>query len=531
MLDLIQADHIAQIVTLEEKAIKTHKLEGGVISDNRKAVFYSDGGYRMATHLRTAPPPVGGYGLFGFLWVPGKPKKGHGCSGFTPTDCGLVNNYELGKEFGDAKVTPTEVTVVAYMESMGATFDCASNNVAEVEGIYAALSIAKQLDIKDILIISDSRYALQGLWKHCANWCEQGWLKEGKPRPNAAMWERVYTLFKELQDKGVVIKGEWVKGHQDNKGNIEADRLAGLSMNACTNGITDFVMTVTDPSDQWNPKVNIHPMITESRFYYDAMDDTNIYNGHSFFYMADPKKLDEDQYGKASSDMMMTCLAMRNPDPVLQTLWNTCSAFKHYNKLSVFIGRLDLALRPANYQQILVRGLDWFRSNPHRIEIQLPCKTPILRQMPTLNHGNSGMAEMRSLRDMLVSFMDGKAYDFPHHVVNDVTDQIYKTVTTKKGDVLEPVMAVNDKTLNLDVTWDSPQYGRMKDKVSLAEAVAVPRFRHFKHFTTLTDLKCYVITVREGIAGYRYFFIVSTSDAVGIWAGVYSNRKTLLIHN
>lgn len=531
MLDLIQADHIAKIAELEAAAIKTHKLEDTVISDKRKAVFYSDGGYRMPSHFRTAPPAVGGYGLFGFMYVPGKAKKGHGCSGFLPTDCGLVNNYELSKAFGDSQTIPTEVTVVAYMESMGATFDCASNNVAEVEGIYAALSIAKKLDIRDVLIISDSRYALQGLWKHCESWCEQNWLKDGKPRPNADMWARVYTLFKELKDNGVVVNGEWVKGHQDNKGNIEADRLAGMSMNACTNGVADFVMSVTAPSDQWNPKVNIHPMITESRFYYDGIDETNIYNGSGFFYMADPKKLDEDQYGKASSDMMMQCLAMRSPDPVLQSLWNACAAFKHYNKLSVFIGRLDLALRPVNYQQILVRGLEWFRINPHRIEIQLPCKTPILRQMPTLNHGNTGMAEMRSLRDILISFMEGKIYDFPHHVVNDVTNQVYRTVTTKKGDVLEPVMTVNDKTLELEVTWDSPNLGRVKDKLSLAEAVAVPRFRHFKHFISLTDLKCYVVTVREGGSGYRYFFIVSSSDAVSIYAGVYSNRKTLLIHN
>lgn len=531
MLDLIQAEHLAKVAELEEKAIKTHKLEDVVISNQRKAVFYTDGGYRQASHLRTSPPTVGGYGLFGYLYVPGKAKKGHGCSGFSTTDCGLINNYELGKEFGDGKKVPTDVTVVAYMESMGATFDCASNNVAEVEGIYAALSIAKSLNIRDVLIISDSRYALQGLWKHCANWSEQHWLKDGKPRPNAAMWERVYTLFKQLLDDGVTVLGEWVKGHLDNKGNIEADKLAGMSMNACTNGITHFVMNITDPSDQWNPKITVHPMITESRFYYDAVDDTNVYNGHSFFYMADPKKLDEDQFGKASSDMMMTCLAMKNPDPVLQTLWNACGAFGHYNKLSVFIGRLDLAMRPANYQQILVRGLDWFRVNPNRIEIQLPCKTPILRQMPTLNHGNTGMADMRSIRDILISYMDGKLDGFPHHVVNDVTSQIYKTVTTKKGDTIEPVMTVNDKTIEVDVMWDSPQYGRIKDKLSLAEAVAVPRFRHFKHFTSLKDLKCLLVTVREGIAGYRYYFIVSSDDAVGIWAGVYSNRKTLLIHN
>ncbi len=511
---------------MEDVAFKLHKVED---THARKAVFYTDGGYRMPSHIRVQPPAVGGYGLFGYTYVDAEPRRGHGTSGFTPTNCGLLNNDQVGKPFGENKLENHKVSVITYIEAFGAAFECKSNNAAEVEGIYAALKIIKQLGIREALIKTDSRYAQYGLWIKCPEWASKNWTKEGKPIPNVDVWKRVYELYTDVTATGAIVTCEWIKGHSDSKGNIEADRLAGTSMNVCVNGGGPEHVRFIEPAVAWNPKVDYHPMLTEPKMYLDSVDTGNRINDMSFYYMADPKKLDDDMFGKPSSDAMMAVVALRDPDPVLDKIHEAVSSFGLFNQKAVFISRLDLALRPNNYKQIAEYGLDWFRRNPHHNEIRLPDNTPIVRQMVSTNHGPSGMLEMRYLRDVLLQFMDKSLSTVPGVCITDVTDQIYREVTTKKKETVnEFIYDTADKTMTLGITWDDPSRGHSFIKLTLVEAVNIPRMRHFKHFTQLKDLKVYVVTEREGSAGFRHMTIISSESGIGIWSGVYSNLNIVL---
>lgn len=527
---LITEEQRARVKELDAIAQKVHKVEDIETTIPNKAVFYTDGGFRGPTHILVAPPPVGGYGLFGYLYYEHEPRKGHGTQGFTPTTAGLLNNDQLGKPFGESKIKPVKVTVRSYIMAMGAANDCKSNNTAEVSGILAALRIINDLNITEALIKTDSKYALYGLTEYCRKWSLNGWRKaDGEPIANIAQWKEVYRFYTDLLDAGVKITVEWVKGHLDSKGNTEADKLAGMSMNTCTNmKETIEVSTIIDPSCAWNPKIDTHPLITESKLYYDNIDSGNEIAGMHFYYTADPKKLEDDMFGKPSSDAMMACIALKETDPVLQCIYDTCAHFKHYNNMLVFVSRIDLAFRPMNYQLIQQYGIKSFRKDPHSMSIWLPCKTPIIRQMTNQNHGEAGMNEMRAIRDLLLSYMDKSIFTAPRVVVNDVTNIFYKTVEVKKKETIEPTFSNADKSIKVPVIWEHPVHGKVLDQLLLTEAINTPRFRHFKHFTKMNNVKVMVITVTKSEAGYSHYTLISSDDGFGIWAGVYANDVTVL---
>lgn len=527
---LITEDLRARILELDEVAKKVHKIDDVETGIQNKAVFYTDGGFRTASHILNAPPAVGGYGLFGYTYYEAEPRKGHGTSGFTPTNVGLLNHDQLGRPFSELKIKPEKVTVRSYIQAMGGTYDCKSNNTAEVSGILAALRIINDLGITEAFIKTDSKYALYGLTEYCRKWSLNGWKKsDGEQVANVAQWKEIYKFYTDLLDSGVKINVAWVKGHLDSKGNVEADKLAGMSMNSCVNeNGTIEVATVIDPADMWNPRVASHPLITESKLYYDNIDTGNEIAGLNFYYTGDPKKLEDDMFGKPSSDSMMACVALKEQDPVLQCIYDTCAHFKHYNNMLVFVSRIDLAFRPVNYQLIKQYGITALRKDIHSMMIMLPCKTPLIRQMTNQNHGESGMNEMRMLRDLLLTFIDNSIYTSPQVVVNDITDIIYKTVETKKKTTIEPVFESTDKSIVVPVVWEHPVHGKVLDKLTLTEAINTPRFRHFKHFTGLSNLKVFVITITNSQAGYKHYTVVSSDDGYGIWAGVYANSVTVL---
>lgn len=520
----------ARVRELDELAKKTHKIEDIDITTQNKAVFYTDGGYRQASHLLVAPPAVGGYGLFGYMYYDAEPRKGHGTQGFTPTPAGLLNHDQLNRPFGEARIPVSKVVVRSYLQAMGATFACKSNNTAEVSALLAALRIINDLNITYAVIKTDSKYALYGLTEYCEKWSRNGWRKaDGEPVVNKTEWQEIYKFYTDLKDSGVEIIVEWVKGHKDSKGNVEADKLAGLSMNSCVNSNgTIEQMAVTDPAEMWNVKVESHPLVTESKLYYDNMDVSNHIAGLHFYYTGDPKKLEDDMFGKPSSDSMMACIALKEPEPVLQCIYDTCADFKHFNDKLVFVGRIDLAFRPVNYQLIQQYGIGALRRDIHSMMIKLPCLTPIIRQMSNQNHGEAGMNEMRHLRDLLLTFIDKSIYTTPRMVVNDVTDYIYHEVEVKKKMVMEPLMANTEKSVTVPVAWEHPVHGRVLDQLILTEAVNAPRFRHFKHFTNLSDLKVLVVTSTNSDAGYSHYTIVSSSEGYGIWCGVYANQVMVL---
>lgn len=81
-------------------------------------------------------------------------------------------------------------------------------------------------------IISDSKYVVNYLaedwryvWNQITNWTRS----DGEPIANKELWLQLEEEIKKCEAKGVSIEFEWVKGHNGNKYNEQADKLAVAS--------------------------------------------------------------------------------------------------------------------------------------------------------------------------------------------------------------------------------------------------------------------------------------------------------------
>ena len=95
-----------------------------------------------------------------------------------------------------------------------------TNNRMEIQAAIEALSALKRGS--KVVLYTDSRYVKDGINEWLPNWKKRGWMTASKkPVKNKDLWQ--------MLDEAVArhkIDWRWVRGHDGNPGNEEADGLA-----------------------------------------------------------------------------------------------------------------------------------------------------------------------------------------------------------------------------------------------------------------------------------------------------------------
>ena len=108
-----------------------------------------------------------------------------------------------------------------------------TNNIQELKGIlYAMINYGVHTSVTGFmfppLVYSDSSYAINTLTNWMFSWASNGWRKsDGQIPENLELIQAYYDLYQ----KGYRIDLRKVKGHNGNKGNELADKLAKMRFN------------------------------------------------------------------------------------------------------------------------------------------------------------------------------------------------------------------------------------------------------------------------------------------------------------
>lgn len=95
-----------------------------------------------------------------------------------------------------------------------------TNNRMELTAAIEALTALKQSC--EVVLFTDSVYVMQGLTQWMPNWKARGWkTADKKPVKNQDLWQALDAAAQRHR-----IDWRWVKGHNGDPGNEEADRLA-----------------------------------------------------------------------------------------------------------------------------------------------------------------------------------------------------------------------------------------------------------------------------------------------------------------
>lgn len=96
---------------------------------------------------------------------------------------------------------------------------------AELAAIARALEVVRR-DF-NIAIFSDSKYAVNCLTAWYVGWQRNNWMtSDGRPVENKDIIQSILTKIEERERLSASTRLEWVRGHNRNKWNEQADKLA-----------------------------------------------------------------------------------------------------------------------------------------------------------------------------------------------------------------------------------------------------------------------------------------------------------------
>lgn len=102
-----------------------------------------------------------------------------------------------------------------------------TNNRMELIGAISGMKKAKSLGAENILLVSDSKYVLEGIRSWLDGWKKRGWRKADKKEPeNLDLWKDIDIL----KSKFTKLDCKWVKGHAGHPQNERCDELANKAM-------------------------------------------------------------------------------------------------------------------------------------------------------------------------------------------------------------------------------------------------------------------------------------------------------------
>lgn len=99
-----------------------------------------------------------------------------------------------------------------------------TNNQMEMMAVISAMRfLTKRAGPQRLLIMSDSKYVVNGITDWINNWKKNGWTNaKGMPVKNANLWQ----MMERERNRHIMTRFQWVRGHDGNHYNEMADRAA-----------------------------------------------------------------------------------------------------------------------------------------------------------------------------------------------------------------------------------------------------------------------------------------------------------------
>jgi ribonuclease HI len=472
--------------------------------------LWTDGGARPN-------PGFAGWGLHGYLYRLDAPKKGSGNPDHVLTEYG----YQLKSEAENPPVTP-----INYIDGHGSFGDAATNNVAELSAAFNGLRYAFEHHVQVVRIYTDSEYVRKGMNDWVPGWKRYGWKRStGEPITNVEDWRRLDEECEKLRARGVTVEFNWVRGHSDILGNMLADRKAtlGVMYSRDRKLITQIDSTTAD--GYWKNDVERHPFIGHRRMYFNTRREHMV---PGEYYLGEHGK-DDDMLGKRMSDGAFSLVRLKNPDQVVERVMEYQSELADGTD-NLMVLQLDQLYRPAVYQEVFEHGkyaLD--KQKPYRLDLYGLNDEPITRELrpPKLAY--------RAVE--CIGFLGEKLSQFQNQdeslAITDLTPILYETIvkTGKKETSvkmeLKAEYRVGFAALEVMANYKDAASGELcQESIILTLGIDLLDRNRLKALEGKNP-KVSLITWMESEFSFRHATVIEVDDAIGIWAGMYSNIRCL----
>lgn len=510
---------VTMLTTIETDMIEKETLVNNNISKTGKGIIlYSDGACRP-----TNPGNIG-WGVHGYLFQNELPKKGAGntthiltTSGYIPKVAKVQNGF-------------TEIKVLNYFDFFGSSLEQNSNNVAELEATRNALVKASEFEVDTITIYTDSEYVRRGVEEWSPTWVRRNWIKaDGTPVPNAKYWKMLLEVLNALKGKGILVKINWVKGHNEILGNVMADKLATIGAMYSIQRMVRNEFTVSAPEGYWKLTSEKHPFISNKRMYFNTISSSQI---PGEYYLGDHGN-DDDMLGKKSSETAFSIIQLAQPDPVMERLRNYQTSIA-CDIDSIIIARTDKLFSPETYQEIIdYENGAFVRANSYTFDINSLDGKPLSKELRPARIAMRAIEALSCLKDKLDIFklLEANSHVNPSTLMkfktHDITDVFYEKETKLKKKIEETTLKLKTE---FNVGFSALQVKTVVEKddkdfeinLTLTLGVDLPERNGLKKLEEMNP-SVNLVTWSEGKNIIRFAVIIKAEGSYGIWAGIYSN--------
>ena len=227
--------------------------------------------------------------------------------------------------FTEVQVTDSK-SDLCRIASYGSVPAPSTNQVAELVAATKAIELATKHEVKDLTVRTDSKYVIEGLTKHYANWTRNGYKNsQGNPIANKDYWDTIANTRKAFVTGGGRLKMEWVKGHSGNLGNEWADKLATLGVGLSSQHPDEMTVTSYKRVDKSVPempkkagkyKFNYNRMHT-SDFLYFRVGELPEKDSKGFFTYYGGKMEGLDELGVLAAENKLSVIKIKAPLPLI----------------------------------------------------------------------------------------------------------------------------------------------------------------------------------------------------------------------
>lgn len=486
------------------KAVKVKKEKvAAPVNNTDGMVIYADAGARPN-------PGFGGWGLHGYTYSINVPKKGSGNPTVKLTEDGYV----------EKKSTVQEITPLSYVDAYG-TIDHISNNGGEVRAASEGMAYAARFPIKKLTIFTDSAYVVKGVNEHLVKWKNNDWRKaDGIEISNKLNWMNLDTNLANLANKDIQINVQWVKGHNDNQGNTLADKHATIGVLQSAGGVIRSQVETTAADGYWSGPDDRHPFISHRRCYFTT---NKKFSTPGEYYLGNHGK-DDELLGKRTADGTYAYVILDTPDPYIEVMRAKQLQVSNTED-AIIMARLDKLYELQARTDLLRFGeVVLHKTFPNRLDLHYVdslTTEPITRELNPPRIAIRAVEAVNALKGILLDWRDNKSTEL---VSTDLLEHIYEI--SEKGEYkLKDNFVSGFTDLQITALYSEGKQEKKID-ISLVLGLDLPDRNALKklekHKPAVT-----LVTWKESDTTIRYATIIKTNDAIGIWAGYYSNFKFL----
>lgn len=399
----------------------------------------------------------------------------------------------------------------------------ATNNVAELDGYINAAKYVINNNINSVTFTLDSKYVLNGATRFLGRWEENNWLTStGTPVVNKDKWLEVKEIRSQLDQKNIVHKYSWVKGHSGVDGNEEADKGATKGIKLAMS--SDFKPVTLEGTDETAVKIkkvkqSFSKLFCLKRLVVVTNTPTlkREASGHSIYYQTtfDDKGNVRSKYlGRPGTDVIESVVLTKEEVKPVTDIMETLG--EHHDGLHrPAIIQWDKVATKKNFGALVIKGKDCLVVDQK--DIYLDGDELLAYPIVSTRMAFHAYRSLDAKYTLLDSYLEGKVQD---DFIMDVTDLFLEEGKKGKQKVKPGLNGLPTFKVRMEPN------GRIAEFLLMPNA-NMPQLARLSSLASSQDgLTIKAIVHAVGEKTYRYSIILETGDGdVAIFDNPHSNLR------